>query len=249
MSNPIIIGNWKTNPDELKTAKKFISNLDEKLAKEKLGKFKYMLAVPDVFISELSKLSKGKIGSQNISGTKLGQETGLSTSSQAKSAGATFTLIGHSEVRKRGETIEERKIKLESSLKSKLITVLCIGEKERDSSGKYLSDLDRDLKETLSQIDSQLASNLMIAYEPIWAIGGENSATPAECFEVIINIRRGLYEILGEKNAKDIQILYGGTVNKDNAKSFIAEGGANGLLVGRSSQDVKAFFEIICSCN
>ncbi len=244
----LVFGNWKSTPSTISQAKSFIKRLDSKINKSS-KKPLYFLAVPEVFIGELSKISLGSIGSQNISGVKEGQTTGLVTAMQVRSSGADFSIIGHSEVRERGENLNDIKAKVELSLRSKMKTVLCVGEKERDNSGKYLSKIEEDLKSTLSNLDKGLLDSLIIAYEPIWAIGKDVGATPQECFEVIISIKRALSDIFGEKYGKKVKIIYGGTVNEINATSYIEEGGANGLLIGRSSQDVNTFSKIINSCH
>lgn len=250
-ATPIIVGNWKTTPETLEVAMKFIKQLDKKCtaSKIKLPKKVYFIAAPDIFIPDLNAIAtRGYIGAQNVSGVSLGQVTGATTPSQLASGGASFTIIGHSEVRKQGETTEDRARKVELSLIAKLTTVLCFGEHTRDKNGKYLSELEDDVKQTLSLVDRSLFGNLILAYEPVWAIGGKTPATASECFEVIIALRRALASLVGIDYAKKVQILYGGAVASGNAKTFLEEGGVDGLLIGRASQDVTSFMEIINSC-
>lgn len=248
---PIIIGNWKTTPETLDLAKKCIKGIDKKCAssKLKLPKKAYYLAVPDIFIPHLTDLAtRGHIGSQNVSGVTLGQVTGTVIPSQLISAGASFTIIGHSEVRKTGETREARAQKVALALKSGLTTILCFGEHTRDKNGNYLHELEEDVKQTLTLIDRSLFNNLILAYEPVWAIGGKVPATTSECFEVIIALRRALASIASIDYAKKVQVLYGGAVDSENAKSYLEEGGVDGLLIGRASQDAISFMEIINAC-
>jgi triosephosphate isomerase len=250
-TTPIIVGNWKTTPETLDIAKKFIKQLDKKCvtSKIKLPKKAYYLAVPDIFIPHITSLATcGYIGAQNVSGTSSGQITGVTTPSQLLSGGATFTIIGHSEVRKLGETVNTRALKVALALQSKLTTILCFGEHVRDKSGNYLHELEEDVKQTLSLVDRSLFDNLIIAYEPVWATGAKVPATSAECFEVIIALRRALASLASIDYAKKVQVLYGGAVTSDNAKNFLEEGGVDGLLVGRASQEVSSFFEIINAC-
>lgn len=249
---PLIVGNWKTTPKTLQEAVTFIKQLDKKInsSKTKLPKKAYLLAVPDVFISRLSELSlHGYIGSQNISGIAIGQTTGATHPSQIISSGADFTIIGHSEVRAQGETVEARSQKIAISLQNKLTTIACFGERVRDKEGKYLAELENDVKESLSLVPRELFGNLIVAYEPVWAIGGNTPATAAECFEVVIALRRALASIAGIDYAKKVQVLYGGAVTKDTAHLFLEEGGVDGLLIGRASQNVITFTEIITSCH
>lgn len=248
---PLIVGNWKATPETLDQAKKLIKQIDKKCAasKIKLPKKAYYIAAPDIFIPHLIDLAtRGYIGSQNVSGIQTGQITGTITPAQLASGGASFTIIGHSEVRKRGETTEERAHKVAMSLKAGLTTILCFGEQSRDKNGNYLSELEEDVKKTLSLVERSLFDNLILAYEPVWAIGGKDPATTVECFEVVIALRRALASLASIDYAKKVQILYGGAVAADNAKNFLEEGGVDGLLIGRSSQEVESFIEIINAC-
>lgn len=249
---PLIVGNWKTTPATKEEAVKFVRILDKKLegSKIKLPKKAYYIAAADIFIPTLKEATKkGYIGSQNISGTSLGQTTGQTIPSQLLSGGADFAIIGHSEVRAKGETQDERAHKVALSLQVRLTTILCVGEHERDKGGKYLQTLEDDVKSALSLVKRDLFDHLVIAYEPVWAIGAKEPATPQECFEVVIALRRALASLAGIDHAKKVHILYGGTVFKENAKSFLEEGGVDGLLIGRASQDVQDFASIILSCH
>jgi triosephosphate isomerase (TIM) len=249
---PLIVGNWKTTPATLPEAIKFVKALDRKVGalKTTAAKKAYYLAVPDIFIPSLQETTKyGHIGSQNVSGVSLGQETGEVIPSQLLTAGASFAIIGHSEVRARGETTDARAHKLELSLQGKLMTILCVGERVRDNQGNYLQELEDDVKASLSLVQRNLFENLIIAYEPVWAIGGKTPATPYECFEVVIALRRALASLAGIEYAKKVHVLYGGTVTALNAREFIEQGGVDGLLIGRASQDVTSFYNIITSLN
>jgi triosephosphate isomerase len=245
---PIIVGNWKSTPKTLDEGTKFIKQLEKKVAssKIKLPKKAYYLAVPEIFIPSLALLAKrGYVGAETVPGTVLGQVTGATIPSQLLSGGAAFTLVGHSEVRARGETTEERSQKVLGSLSIKLTTILCFGEHTRDKEGKYLEELENDVKQSLSQVKRELFSELIVAYEPVWAIGAPVPATAAECFEAVIAIRRALASLGGIDYAKKIHILYGGAVTKDSVKIFLEEGGVDGLLIGRAAQDVTSFIDIL----
>ena len=101
------------------------------------------------------------------------------------------------------------------------------------------------MKQTLHLIKRELFSELIVAYEPVWAIGAPNPATAAECFEAVIAIRRALASLGGIDYAKKVHILYGGAITKDTVKIFLEEGGVDGLLIGRASQEVAPFIDIL----
>ena len=245
---PLIVGNWKSTPKTLEEGVKFIKQYEKKISslKIKLPKKSYYIAVPEIFIPVLVPLAKrGYIGSENVHGTILGQITGMTIPSQLKSGGAAFTIVGHSEVRARGETVEERTAKMLASLSVKLPTILCFGEHKRDKEGKYLEELENDVKQTLSLVKRELFEDLIVAYEPVWAIGAKEPATANECFEAVIAIRRALAHLGGIDYAKKVHILYGGAVTKDTVRTFLEEGGVDGVLIGRASQEVTSFIDIL----
>jgi triosephosphate isomerase len=247
-TTPIIVGNWKSTPKTLLEGVKFIKQLEKKITgmKVKFPKKVYYLAVPEIFIPTLAPLAKhGYIGAQTVPGITLGQVTGQTTPSQLVTGGASFTIIGHSEVRARGETQKERAEKILASLSLPFTSVLCFGEHARDKEGKYLEELENDIKHTLADVKRELFGELIVAYEPVWAIGAPVPATAAECFEAVIAMRRALASLGGIDYAKKVHILYGGAVTKDTVKTFLEEGGVDGLLIGRASQDINSFIDIL----
>ncbi len=247
-STPIIVGNWKSTPKILEDGIKFIKQLEKKIisSKIKFPKKIYYLAVPEIFIPTLAVLAKhGYIGAETVPGTTLGQVTGTTTPSQLATGGAAFTIIGHSEVRARGETEVERKEKVLACLSIKFTTILCLGEHKRDKEGKYLEELENDLKRTLGDVKRELFSELIIAYEPVWAIGAPEPVTAPECFEAVIALRRALASMVGIDYAKKVHIIYGGAITKDTTKTFLEECGVDGLLIGRASQEVVSFIDIL----
>ena len=231
---PIIIGNWKMNPrtlvEAIDCAKKIARQLPKKSPVVKL-------AVPTLFVHPLSKTVRIPIGVQTIAPAQEGAYTGLTSPAQAQSAGASFTLIGHSEERARGVSPETLTQMVSCALTLRLPFVLCVGESVRDKEGEYLAVIEAQIKSALAPIQAKSLQYVTIAYEPVWAIG-KNALFPAttrECAEAVIHIRRVLTDMYGAKKAELVPILYGGSVTKDNAVTYIKEGGAQGLLVGRES--------------
>jgi triosephosphate isomerase len=163
------------------------------------------------------------------------------------SIGASYVIIGHSERRAMGEdnSIVNKKILL--ALKNKLTPVLCVGEKERDHNGFYLSFVKNQIHECLASVSKSQIKNIVIAYEPIWAIGADASRTAevSEFIEMSIFIKKVISDLYDIKIAHSMRVLYGGSVHPENALSFLVEGNADGLLVGRDSLNPKKIVKII----
>lgn len=245
-----IVGNWKMNPNTVDEAKVLLKDILS--FSKKVGDNKLSLAVPNLFVTELVKQSKGliDIGVQNVHPDKNGAHTGDVSVSQVLSSGACFTVIGHSERRALGETDEIIGQKVTASVTQGLSVVLCVGETVRDDSGEYLRIIKNQVTSALSGIDKKFVKRITIAYEPVWAIGSKATgvATPVECLEVIILVRRTLSDLYGDAIAKKVVILYGGSANSENALGFVEDGGAQGFLLGRASLDAEELKKI-CTVN
>ena len=207
------------------------------------------LAVPSVFSSDLVKQAKGKlsVGLQNIHSELDGAHTGDISAPQGRSVGISFTVLGHSERRALGETNEVINKKVLAALAQKLSVVLCVGEVVRDTEGNYLEAISTQVKLALGGVDQKHLKNISIAYEPVWAIGAAATgvATPVECHEVAILIRRTISDMYSQTISKKITILYGGSANSDNASGFINDGGVQGFLLGRASLDAEEMKKIL----
>jgi len=235
----IIIANWKMNPQSLQEAKRIAREI----------KTKAIICPPFVYLAELSaKFKKMSFGVQDLFWEEKGAYTGEISAAMAKNIGARYAIIGHSERREIGETDEIINKKIKTALKSGLKVIFCIGEKERDSEGEYLNFIKEQIKEGLKGISRKLLTNLLIAYEPVWAIRSRKSSradNPESVFRTAIFIRRTLLPIAGDRLARRIPILYGGSVDLKNAEQFLQEGGVQGLLVGSQSLIPKNFNEIL----
>lgn len=244
MKKYLIVGNLKATPSSLKVIEQYFSLLSKK-------KYDHLpslsLAVPFPFLYTASSLATKNItiGAQNFTAFEEGAHTGQVTPTMVKSVGATFCLIGHSEVRRAGDTEEDIKEKTAIIIAKKMTAIVCVGETERDKDGRYLEYIEKQVKNALSLVHKDDYKKLVIAYEPLWAIGGDHGATEEECFEVIISIRRTLTSIAGIESAKKVLVLYGGAVSEENAHSFLTKGGADGLLVGRASWKPETFITLI----
>jgi triosephosphate isomerase len=164
-----------------------------------------------------------------------------------KNIGISFVILGHSERRFMGENNQEINQKIKSCLSFGLVPILCVGENDRDENHQYLNFLKNQIEECLSGISKKLVENIVIAYEPVWAIGmnAKRPATAPEFLEVSIFIRKILSDNFGKLVSDKIRIIYGGSVHKENADSFLKEGSTDGFLVGGDSLNAKKFLEIV----
>jgi len=164
-----------------------------------------------------------------------------------KNFGVLFIIVGHSERRELGDTNQIINKKILATLQAKINPIFCIGEKKRDVNGFYLSFIKIKIHLGLNAVNKNQIKNITIAYEPVWAIGSgaTREATPNEFIEMKIFIKKVISDMYDMKTANEIKIIYGGSVNPLNAESFLEEGGADGLLVGRDSLNPKKFGSII----
>ena len=244
----LIVGNWKMFPSDPREAK----DIFQRIKKGTKGKTRarVVICAPALYVATLvGQISTSKVfvGGQNTFTEDEGARTGETSPKALYSCGATYVILGHSERRALGESNEFIAAKAIAAARNKLITVLCVGEKARDEHGEYFGEVSAQLRASLAGFPRNGAKQLVIAYEPIWAIGAnaKRAATPADFREMSILIRRYLTEYFGKKDAFAIPILYGGSVDDRNAEGFLHEGGADGLLVGRISLDVERFSSII----
>ena len=246
MNKPLVIANWKSNPATLKGA----TLLAEKIERGVSGtrKAEIVIAPPHPFIPAVSgTLKKIKLGAQNCFFAK-GPYTGEISAEQLGNLGVEYVIIGHSE-RKiyLGETDELINKKVRAVLENKMSPVLCVGEKERvgDEIPKVISE---QLKNALRGVKAGSAKNIIVAYEPIWAIStmpGARPDTPDNAFRVMLYLRRVLTELFGNRAANAVRIIYGGSVRASNIALFLQEGGMAGALVGGASLDAEEFLKII----
>jgi triosephosphate isomerase len=211
-----------------------------------------VICPPSLFLSELGRVGKnGKValGVQNISAEASGALTGQISASMAKSVGAGYVIVGHSECREAGESDELINQKVRAALKVGLKVILCIGERVKDEQGEYLAFIKNQLTVALEGVPKNKMADLLVAYEPLWAIGevATGVETPAGFLHNALFVRKIIDGLYGNKVAHGLPILYGGSVDKKNARSFLTDGAADGLLVGRASLEPINFAVIIKS--
>jgi len=241
----LIVGNWKMNPTTLEKAKGILSAIDKKVKKEGFSRVQAVICPPAIFLGSLSP-KKVFLGAQDVFYEASGAHTGEISPAMLADFDIGFAIIGHSERRAQGETDAIVAQKVKSALSFGITPILCVGESSRDEKGKYLHFLKEEIKMSLSAVSKNAISKIVIAYEPIWAIGKDavREATPEESEEMAIFIKKVLSDIVGGAH-KDVRILYGGSVTAQNAEHFLSKGGVDGLLVGRESLNPKNFLEIL----
>lgn len=245
MAKKIVAGNWKLNPETLPEAKAIVAKVSRAVPKG----VSVVLCPPAIFLSSLAeKKGKKKIsfGVQTVSQERAGAFTGEVSAQMARSAGAEFSIVGHSERRAMGESNEMVSKKVTAALKAGMKVILCVGEKERDHHGHYLSYLKAQIDESLQDIPKNLIGELIVAYEPLWAIGEKSHGAmePRDLHETSLFVRKVLHERFGKK-AFDTPLLYGGSVDPSNADVLMREGNVDGFLVGRESVKPDNFIKIL----
>jgi triosephosphate isomerase (TIM) len=246
----ILIANWKAYIETVGEAERLFGAV--KNASTRLRNTTVVICPPFAFLDAISHNYRGKsllFGAQDVFGEERGAHTGAVIASMLGSVGADYVIIGHSEVRARGDTNENVNKKIHTALSAKLRVILCIGEKERDHSGDYLEFLGEQLKSALVNVDESKLPRMAIAYEPIWAIGksAEYAMTPTQVHEMVLFIRKVLSHKYEKKNAFRVPILYGGSVERENVVGLFTYGEVNGFLVGHASVNAEEFAEMMVS--
>ena len=243
MTKKIIIANWKMNPQTADEALRFVQGI---LAQRLPENIELIIAPPFVYL-ELLKKNCGKeikLAAQNINWAERGAYTGEISGLMLKNLGCNYVIIGHSERRYiLGETEEIINLKLKAALKVGLTVILAVGEKEQnDDISKVLS---QQIESALGGVNVSEISRLIIAYEPVWAIGTGLADTSDHALSAVLLIRKIIGRLYGSEWAVDMPILYGGSVSEENAADFIAQNGIDGALVGGASLELQSFMKII----
>ena len=244
MRMPMIAGNWKMNTT-LSEAVQLVSKMFHEL--DEIGNVEKVLCPPFVSLTALGELIKEssiKLGAQNLYFEEKGAYTGEISPLMLANL-CEFVIIGHSERRQYfNETDEIINKKVQAALKVGLKPILCIGERlEENEAGKTEEVVTGQLKSSLSGIND--INGLTIAYEPTWAIGTGMAATGEQANATIGLIRRTISKLYDERVARDLRILYGGSVTADNATEFMQQSEIDGALVGGASLKADQFLSIV----
>lgn len=243
----LIAANWKAYVEDFATAKKLVE-VSKKLSKE--TKHQIILGTPAPFIGAFAHKNTSSVAfaSQDVSASIGGAVTGEVTAAAVAAAGATYTLIGHSERRAMGDTDAVVAEKLARALAHNLIPILCVGEKERDDDGRYLATIREELTSALDALTSRERTQIIIAYEPLWAIGktaADNVIGANDLAEMALYIRKVLAELLPGKSSAKTVVLYGGSVEPGNIRALAGGSGIDGFLIGHASANVAMFTTLV----
>lgn len=242
----LIVGNWKM----YKTIEQALEFIDSIVPIAEKASCQVMLAVPFTAIKAAAEKTQGTkiiIGAQNMNDASEGAFTGEVAAAMLKDAGASFVIIGHSERRTlfhEDNAMVNRKVL--RALESGLQPLLCVGETyDERQENKTEELLHTQLTECLKGCDKEATKALIVAYEPVWAIGSGLAATPEIASSAMQICRKVLGEIFSDKEAQKIPIIYGGSVNPKNAESYLNSEDIDGLLIGSASLDPESFAKII----
>jgi triosephosphate isomerase (TIM) len=247
MRIPLIAGNWKM----FKTVHEAVAFTKELRSVVKdVDDVEIVVAPPFTAVhavAEAARNSNVGVSAQNLHWDREGAFTGEVSAAMIKEAGAEYVIVGHSERRRLfGETDAIVNRKTLAAIGAALIAIVCVGEtleeRERDET---LAILDRQIKHGLDGVTAEQIGDLVIAYEPVWAIGTGRNATAAQAGEAHAHIRTRLRQWFGGDAAERCHVIYGGSVKPDNIRELIAEPDVDGALVGGASLEVRSFGEIV----
>jgi triosephosphate isomerase len=247
MRTPFICGNWKmykTVADTVKYVKEFRSLVKDVVDVE--------IVIAPTYTSlhaaaEAARNSNVVIAAQDLYWEREGAFTGEVSAPMLREAGAEYVIVGHSERRTLfGETDDTVNRKAVAAFAAGLTPIVCIGETlDQRERGETFDVLDRQIKTGLDHLTSEQMALLVIAYEPVWAIGTGRNATPAQAAEAHGHIRQRLGQWFGGDAAQHCHVIYGGSVKPENIKDLAVQNDVDGALVGGASLDVRGFFEIV----
>ena len=247
MRIPLIAGNWKM----FKTVQEavFFTKELRSLVKD-VTDVEIVVAPPFTAlhaVAEATRNSNISVSAQDVYWEREGAFTGEVSAAMTKEAGAEFAIVGHSERRRLfGETDVTVNRKTLAAIAVDLTPIVCIGETlEERERGETLAVLDRQIKNGLDGASADQLADLVIAYEPVWAIGTGRNATPAQAGQAHAHIRKRLRQWFGGDAADRCHVIYGGSVKPDNIRELIAEEEVDGALVGGASLDVQSFADIV----
>lgn len=247
MRSALVIGNWKMN-GEMAANRTLVEAVVSALADEPVSSVDIGICPPAVYLDSVVQQVKGSVivvGAQNVSQHDGGAYTGEVSAAMLRDIGCGMVIIGHSERRSLYQECDDQvAAKVVSALQAGLMPVLCVGETlDQRESGDALEVVTRQLRTALVGLHADEIERLVVAYEPVWAIGTGRTASPEQAQEVHAHIRLVLAELAGVAGQK-VRVLYGGSVNAANAKELFAKSDIDGGLIGGASLKANDFIAI-----
>ena len=249
MRKNIVAGNWKMNKS-FDEADDLVNGIMELLEKKELGKNTLMILCPPFpyreMVSDYSNDSYFMVGAQNVNDNEKGAYTGEVSAEMLSSMDIEYCIVGHSERRAYyGETDAMIAKKVDQLLKHEIRPIVCCGEvlEEREA-GKQFDVVKRQITDGLFHLSAEQFKELVIAYEPVWAIGTGKTATPEQAQEIHAFIRKTIADKYGKEVADEISILYGGSCKPSNAKELFANPDVDGGLIGGAALQAEDFVNI-----
>ena len=247
MRKPLIAGNWKMNMLRDTSVALIHQLLDKSKPSDKV---EVAVCPPSVYLHDVGAALRGShiaLGAQNMYHTEEGAYTGETSGKMLKDLGCRYVILGHSERRQlMGETDAQVNQKVHAAIKVGLVQIVCVGETlDQREAGQTTTMVRTQTEGSLAGLTSEQAAGIVLAYEPVWAIGTGKTATPAQAEEVHADIRALLTKLFGAETAQKIRIQYGGSVKADNAKELLSQPNIDGALVGGASLKADSFLPII----
>ena len=249
MARPLIVGNWKMNLDGPQ-AVKLAANIAA--CAEEVSSADLVVCPPSVYIGAVAETLRGSpvvVGAQNMFHEVNGAFTGEISASMLLDLGCQYVILGHSERRHiLGETDVDVNQKVQAALAAGLIPIVCVGERlEEREAGNTQGVIRRQFAGSLAELTDQQMGQIVIAYEPVWAIGTGKVATPDTAEQVHADLRTIIQNEYNAQIADGVRILYGGSVKPENAANLLAQPNMDGALVGGASLNAENFIAIAAS--
>ena len=258
-TKPLIVANWKMNPVNFVEAEILFKAIKKETAKIKNVEIVIcppftQLSLAQQLLARQTANSKQqtaahlKLGAQNCFWENKGAYTGEISPKMLKNIGCNFVILGHSERREfLSETNQTVNKKIQAALNTRLKPIVCIGEKKRDANDFNFEEIKTQILESFEGIQKTSIQDIIIAYEPVWAIGSGKIPAENDIMKAVILIRQLFTKMYNQKTAQKLKILYGGSVNSRNTGNFISNIGINGFLIGRASLNAGELVRIIKS--
>ena len=249
MRKNIVAGNWKMNND-LKATSKLVKQIRKSIKKTDLKNTRVIIAPTFVNLTtavKRSKKSKLEVAAQNMHQAENGAFTGEISANMLKSVGVNIVVLGHSERRAYfGETDALLAEKVNAALAHKLEVIFCFGEELADrKAGKQETVVESQIKNALFHLEATAFKKIVLAYEPVWAIGTGETASPEQAQDMHAFIRKTLADKYGNDIANNVSILYGGSVKPENAQEIFSKPDVDGGLIGGAALKAEDFYEIV----